>query len=67
MATNLLRESAKIYQFPEGGRSAMAGRRERIKPVVADGGPVRAVKIVMGKNWYHDEAIEDDAEDADGR
>lgn len=67
MTTKLHRESAKIYQFPEGGRAAMAGRRERVKPVVADGGPVRGVKIVMGKNWYHGEAILDDAEDGDRR
>jgi hypothetical protein len=67
MTTKLHRESAQIYKFPEGGRAAIAGRRERTQPVVADGVPVRTARLVVGKNWYHDEAIQIDAEDADGR
>lgn len=65
MTTKLHTESAKIYQFPEGGRAATRGHRERNRPVAVNAIPVRAARIVVGKNWYHDEAIQDDVEDPD--
>ena len=49
--------SAKIYQFPAGGRSALAGRRygETRSDMVA---PAVNVADCSG-SWYHAEAIEE--------
>ena len=49
--------SAKIYQFPAGGRSALAGRRygETKSDLAA---PVVSVADCSG-SWYHAEAIEE--------
>ena len=48
--------SAKIYQFPVGGRSALAGRRYgEIKTELA----VPAANLAdCSGSWYHAEAIE---------
>jgi hypothetical protein len=49
--------SAKIYQFPAGGRSALAGRRYgEIKSDIA--APVVNLADCSG-SWYHAEAIQD--------
>jgi hypothetical protein len=51
--------SATIYQFPVGGRSAIAGRRyEGTKPT-ADLGPSRVNEVAVGGAWYHDAAIQE--------
>ena len=49
--------SAKIYQFPAGGRSALAGRRYgEIKSDIA----APAVNLAdCSGSWYHAEAIQD--------
>ena len=49
--------SAKIYQFPAGGRSALAGRRYgETKPDIA----APAVDIAdCSDSWYHAAAIEE--------
>jgi hypothetical protein len=56
MTSNSSRETAKIYQFPAGGRAAMRAGRPLVKPVddVADAAATRAV---VGGSWYHEEAI----------
>ena len=48
--------SAKIYQFPAGGRSALAGRRygETKSDISA---PAANIADCSG-SWYHAEAIE---------
>jgi hypothetical protein len=47
--------SAKIYQFPVGGRAALGGRR------YGEAAPVsltpRVNEAVCSGSWYHDEAI----------
>ena len=49
--------SAKIYQFPAGGRSALAGRRHG--ETKSDAG-VPAVDIAdCSGSWYHAAAIEE--------
>jgi hypothetical protein len=59
MNTSLNHGSAKIYQFPAGGRAALAGRRyEETSSVTALASP-RASAAVYGSNWYHDAAIEE--------
>jgi hypothetical protein len=61
MNTSLNHGSAKIYQFPVGGRSAVAGRRrEEIKPA-ADLSP-RAGTVAVGDSWYHDAAIQESSQ-----
>jgi Protein of unknown function (DUF2735) len=55
MNTNLNHRSAKIYQFPAGGRSAVGVRRlEEIKPADSSS---RGIEIVSASGWYHDAAI----------
>jgi hypothetical protein len=60
MNTETSREgSARIYQFPRGGRAALAGRRygepgSNPKAVTPSGPPA-----VYSSSWYHDEAIQE--------
>ena len=58
MNTGLNHGSAKIYQFPAGGRAALAGRRfDDAK--VSDLASSRVSDIAVGGAWYHDAAIQD--------
>jgi Protein of unknown function (DUF2735) len=58
MNTSLNHGSAKIYQFPAGGRAATGTRRlEEIK-TAADLASPRVSEIAYGGSWYHQEAIE---------
>ena len=51
--------SAKIYQFPAGGRAALGGRRYGETETVADFvGPAVILADCSG-SWYHAEAIEE--------
>jgi Protein of unknown function (DUF2735) len=59
MNTSLNQGSARIYQFPVGGRSALAGRRYDETGSVADLGLSRASEVTIGGAWYHDEAIQE--------
>ena len=48
--------SAKIYQFPAGGRAALGGRRH------GDADLAKAVRVneaLCSDSWYHQAAIED--------
>lgn len=49
MTTNSPQASAKIYQFPVGGRKAVEGNREQTPTVNTFG------------SWYHDAAIQESA------
>jgi len=51
--------SAKIYQFPAGGRSNAVVRRTEILPV-ADHLPAKRAAVSFGSAWYHEEAIRQD-------
>lgn len=55
MTTNLAQPTAKIYQFPVGGRTVLNGRREMAKPVADQNAP----RVAVGSGWYHDAAIEE--------
>ena len=58
MNTGLNHGSAKIYQFPAGGRAALAGRRfDDAK--VSDLASSHVSDIAVGGAWYHDAAIQD--------
>ena len=53
MNTNQSRESARIYQFPAGGRAALGGkRREEFKLTTT-----QVSEVVCGEGWYHEAAI----------
>ncbi len=60
MIENAPRESAKIYQFPLGGRTGLAIQRDGVASVSAFK-PAPAIAVLSG-SWYHDEAIRQDAE-----
>ena len=51
------RESAKIYQFPSGGRAALGGRRDEAKAVESIAAP-RVARVASGAAWYHEEAVQ---------
>jgi hypothetical protein len=64
MTSNSYRTTAKIYQFPAGGRAsrpvdAHLGLPKTNLPASDTG--ACAAKIVYGGGWYHDEAIQDAA------
>jgi Protein of unknown function (DUF2735) len=50
--------SARIYQFPTGGRAALAGRRHGEVPTTKQTAPVIEPSICSG-SWYHEAAIQD--------
>ena len=59
MNSSLNPGSAKIYQFPPGGRSALGGRRhDQTKPAAdLDASPVN--ETVSSGSWYHEAAIQE--------
>lgn len=59
MSENSHRKSAKIYQFPAGGRATWKSQREPARPAVVDQLPFGVTKVAAGSAWYHDAAIED--------
>jgi Protein of unknown function (DUF2735) len=59
MNTSLNQGSARIYQFPAGGRAALGGRRfEESKPSIEIGSS-RVSEAACGESWYHEAAIEE--------
>jgi hypothetical protein len=51
--------SARIYQFPAGGRAALGGRRrEEFKPVTEQTS-ARVSEAACGSGWYHEAAIQE--------
>jgi hypothetical protein len=59
MNTDLNHRSAKIYQFPAGGRSALGAGRYETGKTVTDlvSSPVN--DVVASGAWYHDAAIQE--------
>lgn len=60
MPTNTPHQSAKIYQFPIGGRAAAHGLRNDARSHLERTAP-RVTPTVCGEGWYHDAAIQQDA------
>jgi len=59
MNTSLNHGSARIYQFPAGGRAALGGRRyDEVKSAVDHGSP-RVNETVCSGSWYHEAAIQE--------
>ena len=61
MSTNQDRESAHIYQFPAGGRAALGGRRWEEFNSPASPGLERVNEAACSDSWYHEEAIQEEA------
>ena len=57
MNTSLNHGSAKIYQFPAGGRAALGGRIVEETKAAADPGSLRVSEVACGDSWYHEAAI----------
>jgi hypothetical protein len=69
MNTGFNQETARIYQFPVGGRSGLAssigGRRQ--DEIRRDLELARVAQIAVGGAWYHDEAIQESEESEPAR
>ncbi len=59
MNNGLSHGSAQIYQFPVGGRAALAGHRYGETKTVTDLAPSRVSASVVGGSWYHEAAIQE--------
>ena len=59
MNTSFNQGSARIYQFPVGGRSALGGRRQDEIKTSGDTELSRVNQATVGGAWYHDAAIHD--------
>lgn len=58
MTANVTHTSAKIYQFPVGGRRSAADRREHIQSTT-ELRPAAVTAEAFGGGWYHEAAIEE--------
>jgi hypothetical protein len=59
MNTSLNHGSARIYQFPAGGRSALGGRRYDETRANLEAAPSRGSETVSSGSWYHEAAIQE--------
>ncbi len=59
MNTSLNQESARIYQFPAGGRSALGGRRYGEANAAGDHRSLPVNETICSGSWYHQEAIDE--------
>ncbi len=57
MKSSLSYGSAKIYQFPVGGRAALMGRRYGETQSSIDQNKPRVNETICSSSWYHEEAI----------
>ena len=57
MTTSLNQGSARIYQFPAGGRQALGGRRYEATKAITASPPVSEADC--SDSWYHAAAIEE--------
>jgi hypothetical protein len=60
MTTSISRGSAQILEFPARGRFVLNGRDEIQPRTDLQSQPL--VKVASGSGWYHDAAIEEEAE-----
>ena len=61
MNSSFNQRSAKIYQFPPGGRAALGGRRHDETKPAADQGASRVDvnETACSGSWYHEAAIQE--------
>lgn len=59
MNSNLNQGSARIYQFPTGGRAALGARRhDEAQPATQQDSP-RLNETACSGSWYHEAAIQE--------
>ncbi len=59
MNTTSNQGSAKIYQFPAGGRAALGVHRHEETKAATDPGSMRVSEAACGGSWYHEAAIQE--------
>ncbi len=59
MTTSLNHGSAKIYQFPAGGRSATDRRRYEETRSATELASSRVSEVACSDAWYHEAAIQE--------
>jgi hypothetical protein len=59
MNTSLNQGSARIYQFPAGGRSGVSARRQSETPASAELASSHVSDVAVSGAWYHDAAIQE--------
>jgi hypothetical protein len=59
MSTNLNHGSAKIYQFPSGGRAALGGRGFGETKPASERTSLPVHETICSGSWYHQEAIDE--------
>jgi hypothetical protein len=59
MNSSLNHGSAKIYQFPAGGRAALGARRHDESNPPVDQGSSQVSAAAFGGGWYHEAAIQE--------
>jgi len=59
MDTSLNQGSARIYQFPAGGRQALGGRRYDETKTNAEATSPRVSEADCSGSWYHEAAIQE--------
>ena len=59
MKSSLSDGSAKIYQFPVGGRAGLMGRRYGETPSSIDQTRPYPNETICSGSWYHEEAIQE--------
>ena len=62
MNTNGSQESARIYQFPAGGRAALGGKRWGEFNSVTNHTSERVNEAACSGSWYHEAAIQEAAD-----
>ena len=65
MNSGLNHGSAKIYQFPAGGRAALGGRRYEETRTATDLAASRVNEALCSGSWYHEAAIQDSKPERD--
>jgi hypothetical protein len=59
MNTSLNHGSAKIYQFPAGGRQALGGRSYGASRANAEAASAPVSEADCSSSWYHEAAIQE--------
>jgi len=60
MSATLNQGSAKIYQFPTGGRAALGGRSYGEAKASIDQNTSRVYEAALcSDSWYHEEAVQE--------
>jgi len=64
MKSSLSHGSAKIYQFPIGGRAGLIGRSYGDAQSSIDTTTARVNETICSGSWYHEEAIRESIQES---